>query len=82
MSDVRGCRAQEIRTSKNAYFGDLCESVNTKPWDDAYMTKTKGVMAPTEKSPQMWERIIEGIFPCHNPSLWPVFRTTGVWGWR
>ena len=35
------------------------------------MAKTKGAMAPAEQSPAMLERIIEGLFPRHEPSPWP-----------
>lgn len=64
----------EIRASKKACFDGLCQSANANPWGDAYrvvMAKTKGVMAPTEQSPAFLERIVEGLFPHHDPRPWP-----------
>lgn len=63
-----------IKASKRACFDGLLAKVNTNPWGDAYrivMSKTKGVMAPAEQSPAMLERIIEGLFPRHEPRPWP-----------
>lgn len=37
------------------------------------MAKTRGEMAPIERSPEMLEVVIEGFFPCHDPSAWPCF---------
>lgn len=71
----------EIKASKKACFEGLCRSANETPWGDAYrvvMAKTRGVMAPTEQSPAMLGRIIEGLFPSHDLSPWPPF--TGASG--
>lgn len=65
---------KEIKASKRASFDGLCQQANATPWGDAYrvvMVKTKGVMAPPEQSPAMLQRIIEGLFPRHEPRPWP-----------
>lgn len=65
-----------IRASKNACYKALCQSGNTNPWDDIYkniIAETRGVIAPTEKSPEMLERIVEGLITGNGPSPWPSF---------
>lgn len=65
---------REIKASKRACFNGLCAKANSNPWGDAYrivMAKVKGVMAPAEQSPEMLGRIIEGLFPRHEPRPWP-----------
>ena len=67
---------REIKVSKRASFEGLCQLANANPWGDAYrvvMAKTRGVMAPSERSPALLARIVEGLFPRHEPSPWPPF---------
>lgn len=62
----------EIKCSKRACFEQLCRMANDTPWGDAYrivMARTNSV--PPEKSPEMLARIVEGLFPKHEPSNWP-----------
>ena len=64
---------REIKASKRASFEGLCQSADANPWGDAYrvvMAKTRGVMAPSERSPALLARIVEGLFPRHEPSPW------------
>ena len=73
-SSARSMLKSAIKASKRACFDRLCASANTNPWGDAYrivMAKTKGALAPAERLPAMLERIIEGLFPRHEPSPWP-----------
>ena len=65
---------REIAASKRACFDRLCANANTNPWGDAYrvvMAKTRGATAPAEQSPEMLERIIDGLFPRHESRPWP-----------
>lgn len=76
LTGAKAALKTEIKASRKAYFEGLCQNANAIPWDDAYrivMAKTRGVMAPTEQSPLLLERIIEGLFPRHHPSPWPPF---------
>lgn len=65
---------KEIKSRKRACFESLCESANSSPWGDAYrvvMAKTKGAIAPQEKSPELLRSIIDVLFPHHPISPWP-----------
>lgn len=68
---ARTALKREIKVSKKACFEGLCQSANANPWGDAYrvvMAKTKGATAPTEQSPALLKKIVEALFPSHEPT--------------
>lgn len=70
-----------IKLSKKNCFNKLCDEANTTPWGDAYrivMAKTKGSGTPVDRSPEMMTRIIQGLFPHHEATPWPVAPYTDV----
>ncbi len=65
---------QAIAASKKHCFHKLLEGLNLDPWGDAYrmvMVKLKGPMTPREMCPVKLKAIVEGLFPVHEPILWP-----------
>lgn len=64
----------EIKKSKKRCFNNLCVDANTTPWGDAYrivMAKIKS-NNPVDRSPEMMTRIVQGLFPHHDETPWPV----------
>lgn len=63
-----------IAASKKHCFQKLLERINEDPWGDAYrivMVTLKGPMTPREMCPVKLKAIVEGLFPDHDPVLWP-----------
>jgi hypothetical protein len=74
LAAARAALKSEIKSSKRACFEGLCRDANTNVWGNAYkvvMAKTRGRMAPIERSPTMLAKIVEGLFPRHEPRPWP-----------
>lgn len=64
-----------IKFSKKACLEELCRQANANPWGDAYrvaMSKIKGPAIPPERCPEKMRVIIEGLFPQHEPTAWPL----------
>lgn len=72
--EAKAALKNEIRSSKRACFDNLCQAANANPWGDAYrvvMAKTKGTLAPSERCPEMLQKIVAVLFPHHNTGPWP-----------
>ena len=70
--EARAALKQEIRRRKLECFRRLCDEADDNPWGDAYRTVLKKFsVAPTERCPIMLRRIVEGLFPQHEPAVWP-----------
>lgn len=66
---------KEIKLSKKACFTELCRNADVNPWGNAYrvaMAKIRGPVLPAETCPQKLKTIIDGLFPQHEPTVWPA----------
>lgn len=72
--EARAAFKREIRLSKLNCFKELCQEADANPWGNAYrivVAKLKGPATPAEMCPEKLKTIVEGLFPHHDPTLWP-----------
>lgn len=63
-----------IKCSKSKCFKELCQDANANPWGNAYrvaMAKIRGPSMAAETCPEKLKVIVEGLFPSHDPTIWP-----------
>lgn len=72
--EARAAFKQEIKRSKSSCYKELCREAEENPWGNAYrivMAKFKGPATPVETCPDKLRIIVEGLFPHHDPTVWP-----------
>lgn len=63
-----------IKCSKSNSFKELCQDADANPWGNAYrvaMAKIRGPSLAAETCPDKLKVIVEGLFPSHDPTIWP-----------
>ncbi|XP_055614811.1 uncharacterized protein LOC129761126 [Toxorhynchites rutilus septentrionalis] len=72
---ARAALKHEIKLSRRNCFRELCRDVDANHWGNAYrvvMAKLKGPSTPQETCPDKLNSIVEGLFPQHDPTSWPL----------
>ena len=70
--EARAALKREIGRRKAECFRRLCDEADENPWGDAYhIVLRKCSVTPRERCPIMLKRIVEGLFPHHEPVVWP-----------
>ena len=70
--EARAALKREIQRRKLECFTKLCNEADNNPWGEAYrivLKKFKG--APQERCPTVLRKIVDGLFPQHEPVDWP-----------
>lgn len=71
---ARAALKKGIKLSKAACMQELCRNADANPWGDAYrvaMSRIKGPATPPERCPEKLKAIVDGLFPQHEPTVWP-----------
>ena len=70
--EARAALKREIGRRKFECFRRLCDDADENPWGDAYhIVLRKFSVTPRERCPIMLKWIVEGLFPQHEPVVWP-----------